>query len=131
MRIKDVAFFAYPSDDVAATRAWYEDTLGLAFAEAYVEAGVEKYNEAHLATSCFGLMASEWLGRPPGSGAGAFFEVDDIEAAVRELHEKGVMTFDVFDGPVCKQASLTDPEGNKITLHEAKNLSIRPNLVLL
>jgi catechol 2,3-dioxygenase-like lactoylglutathione lyase family enzyme len=120
MKIKDVAFVAYPSDDVAGTRTWYENTLGLAFAGPYVEDGVEKYNEAHLATSCFSLMASEWVGRPPGAGAGAVFEVDDIDAAMRELRDKGVTIDDVFDGPVCKQASFTDPEGNKITLHEAK-----------
>ncbi len=121
MKIKDVAFVAYPSDDVAATRTWYESTLGLAFAGAYVEDGVEKYNEAHLATSCFSLMASERVGRPPGTGAGAFFEVDDLEAALRELRAKGVTILDTFDGPVCKQASFTDPEHNKITLHEAKH----------
>ncbi len=120
MNIKDVAFVAYPSDDVAATRTWYEHTLGLTFAGPHVEDGVEKYDEAHLATSCFGLMASEWVGRPAGTGAGAFFEVDDIDAAVRELRDKGVTVGDVFDGPVCKQVSFADPEDNKITLHEAK-----------
>lgn len=120
MKIKDVAFFAYPSDDVAGTRAWYETTLGLAFAGPYVEDGVEKYNEAHLATSCFSLMASEWVGRPPGAGAGAVFEVDDIDAAMRELRDKGVAIDDVFDGPYCRQASFADPEANKITLHQRK-----------
>jgi catechol 2,3-dioxygenase-like lactoylglutathione lyase family enzyme len=120
MKITDLAFVAYPSDDVARTRSWYENTLGLAFAGAYVEDGVEKYNEAHLATSCFSLMASEWVGRPPGAGAGAVFEVDDIDAAICELRDKGVTIDDFFDGPVCKQASFTDPEGNKITLHERK-----------
>jgi len=123
MKIKDLAFVAYPSDDVAGTRAWYENMLGLTFAGPYVEDGVEKYNEAHLATSCFSLMASEWVGRPPGAGAGAVFEVDDIYAAMRELREKGVAIDDVFDGPVCKQASFNDPEGNKLTLHEAKHRS--------
>jgi catechol 2,3-dioxygenase-like lactoylglutathione lyase family enzyme len=120
MKIKDVAFVTYPSDDVAGTRTWYENTLGLAFAGAYVEDGVEKYNEAHLATSCFSLMASEWVGRPPGAGAGVVFEVEDIDAAMRELRDQGVTLDDVFDGPVCKQVSFTDPEGNKISLHEAK-----------
>jgi predicted enzyme related to lactoylglutathione lyase len=120
MKIKDVAFIAYPADDVAGTRAWYEDVLGFTFAGPYVEDGVEKYNEAHLATSCFSLMASEWVGRPPGAGAGAFFEVDDFDAALRELHEKGVRINDVFDGPVCRSASLADPENNKITLHKSK-----------
>jgi catechol 2,3-dioxygenase-like lactoylglutathione lyase family enzyme len=125
MKIKDIAFVAYPSDDVAGTRTWYENTLGLAFAGPYVEDGVEKYNEAHLATTCFSLMASEWVDRPPGSGAGAVFEVDDIDAAMLELRGKGVTIDDVFDGPVCKQASFTDPEDNKITLHEAKRTSQR------
>ena len=120
MKIKDLAFVAYPSDDVAGTRTWYENTLGLAFVGPYVENGVEKYNEAHLATSCFSLMASEWGGRPAGAGAGAFFEVDDIDAAMRELRDKGVTIGDVFDGPVCKQASFSDPEANTITLHQVK-----------
>jgi predicted enzyme related to lactoylglutathione lyase len=120
MNIKDIAFVAYPSDDVAGTRAWYENTLGLTFAGPYIEDGAEKYNEAHLATSCFSLMASEWVGRPPGSGAGAFFEVEDLDAAIRELRDKGVTIGDVFDGPVCKQVSLADPEGNKITLHQRR-----------
>ena len=120
MNIADVAFVAYPSDDVAGTRAWYEKTLGLTFAGPYVEDGVEQYNEAHLATGCFSLMAAKWVGRPPGSGAGVFFEVDDLDAAMRELRAGGVSVEDLFDGPVCKQASLADPEGNKITLHESK-----------
>lgn len=120
MKIKDIAFVAYPSDDVAGTRAWYENALGLTFAGPYIEDGAEKYNEAHVATSCFSLMASEWVGRPPGAGAGAFFEVDDLDVAIRELRDKGVTVGDVFEGPVCKQASLADPEGNKITLHQRR-----------
>jgi len=120
MKIKHIAFVAYPSDHVAATRAWYENTLGLTFAGPYIEDGAEKYNEAHLATSCFSLMASEWVGRPPGAGAGAVFEVDDIDAAIHELRDKGVTIDDVFDGPVCKQASFADPEGNKVTLHQRR-----------
>ncbi|HYK52818.1 MAG TPA: VOC family protein, partial [Candidatus Eremiobacteraceae bacterium] len=107
-------------DDVASTRAWYETVLGLTFAGPYVEDGVEKYNEAHLATGCFSLMASEWVGRKPGSGARAVFEVDDIDAAVRSLRAKGALVEEIWDGPVCKQTSLSDPEGNKITLHQQK-----------
>jgi catechol 2,3-dioxygenase-like lactoylglutathione lyase family enzyme len=120
--IKGIAFVAYPSDDVARTRAWYEETLGLVFAGAYVEDGIEKYNEAHLGDGCFSLMASEWVRRPPGSSAGVFFEVDDLEAAMRSLRDKGVALDGVFDGPVCKQASIADPDGNTITLHQKKQL---------
>jgi catechol 2,3-dioxygenase-like lactoylglutathione lyase family enzyme len=120
MNIKDIAFVAYPSDDVAGTRAWYENTLGLVFAGPYIEDGAEKYDEAHLAMSCFSLMASEWVGRPPGAGAGVAFEVDDLDAAIGELRDKGVTIDDAFDGPVCKKASFRDPEGNSVTLHQRR-----------
>jgi catechol-2,3-dioxygenase len=41
-----------------------------------------------------------------------------------ELRDRDVPTFGAFDGPVCKHVSLTDPEGNKITRHQAKNVSV-------
>jgi predicted enzyme related to lactoylglutathione lyase len=118
--IKDIAFTAYPSNDVAGTRAWYERVLGLALAGPYIEDGVEKYNEAHFPSGCFSLMASEWVGREPGSAAGMAFEVDDLESAIRSLRNQGVTVGDTHDGPVCRQTSLADPEGNKVTLHQRK-----------
>lgn len=118
--IKHIAFTAYPSNDVAGTRAWYEEMLGLRFAGPYMEDGIEKYNEAHLGEGCFSLMASEWVGRQPGSAAGVAFEVDDIVQAVRSLRERGVAVAEIEDLPTCKAASLSDPEGNKLTLHQKK-----------
>jgi predicted enzyme related to lactoylglutathione lyase len=120
--IKHIAFTVYPSNDVAGTRAWYEETLGLKFAGPYMEDGVEKYNEAHLGDGAFALMASEWVGREPGSAASIAFEVDDLAAAVQSLTAKGVTVEDIFEGPVCKSTSFEDPEGNKVTIHQ-KNLA--------
>ena len=57
--VKHIAFVAYPSNDVAGTRAWYEKMLGLQFAGPYSEDGVEKYNEVHLGDGCFSLMSAE------------------------------------------------------------------------
>ncbi len=116
--IKDIAFSAYPSNDVAGTRTWYEECLGLRFAGPYCEDGVEKYNEAHFGSGCFSLMSSEWVGRDPGSAASVVFEVDDIESAVRVLRAKDVIVEDIHEGPVCKQTSFSDPEGNKVTIHQ-------------
>ena len=118
--IKDVAFTAYPSNDVAGTRAWYERVLGLAFAGPYIEDGVEKYNEAQLPNGCFSLMASEWVGREPGTAAGIAFEVDDLESAVRSLRDAGVPVRAMEDSAVCRQTSITDPEGNTVRLHQRK-----------
>ncbi len=95
--ITEIAYTAYPSNDVAGTRAWYEKMLGLEFAGPYIEDGLEKYNEAHIAGGAFSLMASEWVGREPGSGAGVVFEVDDIESAMRFLRDKGVTLEGMFD----------------------------------
>lgn len=121
--IRGLAFVAYPSDDVARTRAWYESMLGLVFAGPYMEDGEERYKEAHLGDGCFSLMWSKWVGRPPGSGAGVAFEVDDIDETVRSLRAKGVVVGEVEDGPVCRQTAIEDPEGNKVTLHESKRRS--------
>ncbi|MBV8751201.1 MAG: VOC family protein [Candidatus Eremiobacteraeota bacterium] len=118
--IKALAFVAYPSDDVAGTRRWYEETLGLAFAGPYIEDGIEKYNEAHLGDGCFSLLSSEWTGddHKAGTASGVTFEVDDLEAAMETLHARGVRTYGFFEQLRCKAVSLDDPEGNRITLHQ-------------
>jgi predicted enzyme related to lactoylglutathione lyase len=118
--IKDIAFIAYPSNDVAGTRAWYEEMLGLRFAGPYAEEGIEKYNEAHFGSGCFSLMASEWVGREPGSAAGVVFEVDDIDNAAGSLRDKGVIVEAIEDMPACRLTSFSDPEGNKVSLHQKK-----------
>jgi predicted enzyme related to lactoylglutathione lyase len=116
--IKEIAYTAYPSDNVQPTREWYERTLGLNFTAPYAEDGVEKYNEAQIGNTWFSLMTTEWLGRPAGSGVGVMFEVDNIENTARELRDKGVAVEDIYETPVCKITSFTDPEGNKVSLHQ-------------
>ncbi len=116
--IKDIAFTAYPSANVKATREWYERHLGLRFSGAFEEDGVEKYNEALVGGGCFSLMTHEWLQTAPGSGAGVAFEVDDIEKAAAGLRDAGIEVESIYETPVCKITSLRDPEGNKVTLHQ-------------
>jgi predicted enzyme related to lactoylglutathione lyase len=120
MMVRDIAFTAYPSNDVAGTRRWYEEKLGLRFAGAYVEDDVEKYNEVHLGNGCFSLMAAEWTSRAPGSASSIYFEVDDVDGMVTSLQSSGVTIDERFEGPVCRQASFCDPEGNKVTFHESR-----------
>jgi predicted enzyme related to lactoylglutathione lyase len=116
--IKEIAFTAYPSKDVAALRAWYEDRFGIRFSPPFKENGVEKYSEANLGNGYFSLMTHEWIEREPGSASGIVFEVDNIDAAIAELRKKGVRMEDPYDTPVCRIASLEDPEGNKVSLHQ-------------
>jgi predicted enzyme related to lactoylglutathione lyase len=116
--IRDIAFTAYPCADVAATRAWYEQHLGLTFSGPYVEDGSEKYNEAPVGGACFALMWHEWMEAQPGSGNGVAFEVDDITATVENLKSSGLDVAPVYETPGCKIASVRDPEGNKVILHQ-------------
>jgi predicted enzyme related to lactoylglutathione lyase len=50
------------------------------------------------------------------------FEVDDIDATIARLKERGV-TFDMekIETPVCWMAQFRDPDGNKLVVHKRKS----------
>jgi predicted enzyme related to lactoylglutathione lyase len=116
--IKEIAFTAYPSQDVAALRAWYETNLGLTFGEPYKEEDVEQYNEAKVGSGYFSIMNHIWLQQPAGSGSGIAFEVDDLDQRLAELKAKGVEADEPYITPVCKLSTIRDAEGNKVLLHQ-------------
>ena len=119
--IKDIgraSFFAtIPAVNHAETRRFYEETLGLDVAQEH-PAGVQfRTGQSYLA-----------LYKAPSAGTAEHtlgsFEVEDIEAAVASLRERGV-TFEEYDSPVVKtvngiaelpggsrMAWFKDPEGN-------------------
>ena len=116
--IKEIAFTAYPCKNVAKTREWYESHLGLKFTGEYTENGVEMYNEAQVGSGWFSLMSDQWGGRPAGSGGGCAFEVEDIDKTLADLKAKGVAVEEPYPTPVCKVTTISDPEGNLVTLHQ-------------
>lgn len=116
--IKDIAFVAYPAENVATTREWYEKHLGLNFTGPYLQDGVEMYNEANVGSSCFGLMHPEFSEQAAGTGHGCAFEVEDIDAMVERLRDAGIAVNDPYQTSVCKISVVGDPEGNKVTLHQ-------------
>lgn len=118
MTIKEIAFTAYPSKDVAALRKWYEEKLGLKFKGPYEEDGVEKYNEAQVGDGWFSVLWAGWADRQPGSASGVVFEVEDIDDAVKDLRAKGIEVEDPYSTPVCKITSFQDLEGNKVSFHQ-------------
>lgn len=116
MPVKDFAFVAYPAKDVGALRKFYEDALGFRFNDPFSEDGVEKYAESQVGSGWFAVVTDEWAEVKPGSGIA--FEVDDIRKSFADLQAKGVQTGSIHDTPVCKLGTFSDPEGNKITLHQ-------------
>ena len=114
--IKDIAFTAYPAKDVNALRAFYTEALGLTFTGEFEQEGTLMYDEAKVGNAWFAIVSTQWAEEYPGQGIA--FEVDDIEKTGRDLRAKNVEIGDIHDTPVCRISSFTDPEGNKVTLHQ-------------
>ncbi len=95
---------------------FYSEALGFEFSGPFSEEGVLKYDEAHIGSGWFAVMTTDWLEVTPC--AGVAFEVDDIERTAADLRAKNVEIENIYDTPVCRITSFTDPEGNKVTLHQ-------------
>jgi catechol 2,3-dioxygenase-like lactoylglutathione lyase family enzyme len=90
-----------PTQDLTRARRWYAEKLGLEPAEE--RPGGLRYEGA---SGVFCLFASS--GRSDGSFTQMGFYVEDIEATMAELHQRGVV-FEVYDGMV---DGLMHIEGN-------------------
>jgi len=97
MKVLFIAGFGPITSSVAESRKLYEGVLGIGFK---VEDGEYLHTEdvkgantfavwplAQAAESCFGT--SEWPADTPAPHAWLEFDVEDIEAATRELEERG------------------------------------------
>ena len=113
--VKDVAFIAYSVKDVPRAKAFYRDVVGLKVSEAD---STERWVEFNVGNTTFGIGDGAAIGITPGSQFAAAFEVDDIDAMHELLKKKGVAVSDVFAGPACKSAFVTDPDGNRFAIHQ-------------
>lgn len=82
----DGAFSGFSVDDIDAARSFYADTLGLD-----VETNPAGFLEIRLASGG-GILVYDKPGHTPASFTILNFPVDDIDAAVDELRERGVDT---------------------------------------
>lgn len=112
--VKDLAFVAYSVRDVPRAVAFYRDVIGLTPGEAFGD----RWAEFDLGTSTFGVGNGESIGIAPGSQCSAAFEVDDLEPMRERLVQAGVPVSDIAEGPACRTAFVTDPEGNRFALHQ-------------
>ena len=97
MKVLFIAGFGPVTAGVEESRRLYEDTLGITFK---IEDGDYRHTEelagaktfavwplSQAAESCFG--SSEWPSDIPAPQAWLEFDVDDVEAATKELEERG------------------------------------------
>ena len=115
----DYGYFAWYeliTTDVAAAATFYRDVIGLTPSDTFSD----HWAEFDVGSVTFGIGNGEPLGMKPGTSFGAVFEVDDINAERERLLEAGVEASEVHDSPVCFSVFLTDPEGNKLGIHQRK-----------
>jgi catechol 2,3-dioxygenase-like lactoylglutathione lyase family enzyme len=94
-----------PAQDLERARRFYADALGLEPVEE--RPGGLRYEGA---TGSFALFAT--AGRPSGEHTQLAFEVEDLDATVEELRQRGVR-FEEVDVPGLKTVDgITDVEGN-------------------
>lgn len=122
--LQKVAFTMYPVKDMAAARAFYEETLGLGPSRS---GATSPWVEFDLPGGGCLAITTVTGGEPSASAGGTIaFEVDDLSATVEDLKAKGVaFAAEGIESPVCRMAVIKDPEGNSIILHKLKTAEER------
>lgn len=115
--IKSLAFVCYPVKDASKAADFYRDVVGLKPAQRLSD----RWIEFDVGGATFAVASGgEAIGIQPGSTLAAAFEVDDLDATVRELRARGVRMDDVFEAPTCRACFAYDPDGNRFALHQIK-----------
>ena len=115
--IKEVAFVAIEVSDAERARKFYQETLELKPGMTAMEGAWVEYD---LGATTIGVGCHPaW--KPSRDGTTVAFEVEDIDATIATLKERGV-SFDMekTETPVCWMAQFRDPDGNKLVVHKRK-----------
>lgn len=113
--IQEIAFIVYPVSDVPRARRFYEDILNLKPDSNWEDKWVE-YEVHGVAFAITSWLPNNTPGAPGGNIA---FEVDDLDATVRQLKARDVkFVQEIFATPVCRMAVLADPDGNRVIIHK-------------
>ena len=115
--ITEVAFVAIAVTDPERARKFYQETLELKPGLTAMNGGWVEYE---LGATTIGVGCHpDW--KPSRDGTTVAFEVDDMDAAITKLKERGVI-FDMnkTETPVCWMAQFRDPDGNKLLVHKRK-----------
>jgi len=110
--------------DLDRARKFYEENLGLKQVDDFGEGFMLKSGDTQ-----FSIYRSEFAGTNKATALN--FDVEDIEDEVRSLKEKGISfehydlegltpKGDIYDGEGMRTAWFKDPDGNILSLIEAK-----------
>lgn len=116
--ITEVAFVAIAVTDRERARKFYQEVLELKPSATAMEGAWVEYDLGNITIG----VGSHSAWQPSRDGTSVAFEVDDLDATIARLTERGV-TFDMpkTETPVCWMAQFRDPDGNKLLVHKRKS----------
>ena len=115
LKVIELAFCCYAVTDIKRSRAFYEGVLGLKLATVTEDKWVEyEFGPYALAIGC-----APGLFMPSPDGCTAALEVEDFDAAIKQLRDNHVkFRMEPTDCPSCRMAMIFDPDGNTICIHK-------------
>ncbi|WP_367873507.1 VOC family protein [Luteolibacter sp. Populi] len=120
--IKEAGFTGYPATDIARTRKFYGEIIGLKEGMVFDKDGVVGWVEFEIPgghTLAIAQANEKW--QPNPGGGGLCFEMEDLDVAVEKLEAAGVTVLGpIQDFPICRMALISDPDGNTVALHQKK-----------
>jgi predicted enzyme related to lactoylglutathione lyase len=116
VNVTGVDFICVPTQEYERAEAFYGDVLGL---ERSKQWGGMPAREFETGSLTIAVMQSDAFGIEFAHHSHPIaLHVDDVEAARKELEEKGVaFAADTMDSGVCHMAHFRDPDGNALMLH--------------
>ncbi len=121
LQTRAVDYVVYNVSDLDRSVAFYRDVLGLPFD--YIYEGV--WAEFNVAPVSVALCGPPWSEAPQAGyrgGATVALAVPDVKQALEDLRAHGVsILLDAQETPVCFFATIADPDGNRINLHQRKD----------
>lgn len=114
----EIGFVAVPVADVARSRKFYEEILGLEKSGEFMNG---QWIEYALGKDTVAIANADKDWRPSDQGTSAALEVEDFDAAIQKLKAASVpFAAEPFETPVCHLAVVQDPDGNKLIIHKRK-----------
>ncbi|HEX4085216.1 MAG TPA: VOC family protein [Chthoniobacteraceae bacterium] len=119
IKVQSVAFTSYPVTDLAKSRAFYEEIIGLKYETGHANEDGMGWAEYEIGGGYFSILTGIPNWKPSDHGPAIALEVEDFDAAIAHLKEKGVpFAMDPFSTPVCRMALIFDPDRNQVIIHK-------------
>lgn len=117
MKVTEFAFVAYPATNLERARAFYEGVLGFTCARSTIN-GPDFWIEYDVGPHTLGIGNEPFM-KPSSDGAPLVLEVEDFDESIAQLQRDRVaFAVEPFQMPRCRAAVISDPDGNRIGIHQ-------------